>query len=482
MSNLRNKVISGLIWKFAERAGAELVAFVVSIVLARIMLPEDFGVIALVTVFINIANVFVTAGFGNSLIQKKDITNDDFSTIFFFNIGFSICFYFILYISAPFIASFYETPILTPVLRVLGLRIIVASINNIQQSYVSLHMEFKKIIFSTLIGTVISAVVGIVMALCDMGVWALVAQNLSNACINTLILWFTVEWRPTLTFQFKRLKALFSYGWNLLISALLDTGYNELRSMLIGKMYSSSALAYYNKGNSFPNLIIANINSSISGVLFPAISQEQDNITKVKNMTRRSITTSSYILIPAMVGLAAIAEPLIELMLTEKWLPCVIFLQLGCITYAFRPMSTANLEAIKALGRSDIFLKLEIVKKAIGIILLIMSIPYGVTAIAVSAVITTLISTLINTIPNQKILHYGYLQQLWDITPTIVVSLIMGVTIRLFRLCITAPLPLLIVQVLCGCMVYIGLSYIFKIETFQYIINLLKDRIIKRKK
>ncbi len=476
MSNIRTKVVSGLFWKFAERAGAEIVAFVVQIILARLMLPSDFGTIALVTVFINLANVFVNSGFGISLIQKKEVDNIDFSTIFFFNIGFSVLFYTCLFLFAPTIANFYEMPILKPVLRVLGIQVIIAAINNVQQSYVSRNMQFKKFFFATLVGTLLSAAVGIFLALAGMGVWALVFQYLTNTTVGTLMLWFTVKWRPSLVFQWKRLKNLFSYGWKIMVSAMLDTGYNELRSLLIGKLYTSSSLAYYNKGTSFPNIIIANINTSISGVLFPAIAQEQSDLERVKNMTRRSIKISSYIIVPAMVGLAAVSKPLITLLLTDKWLPCVIFLQLSCITYALRPMSTANLEAIKALGRSDIFLKLEIIKKIFGIILLVLSIPHGIISIAISGVITSLLSTVINCIPNKKILNYGYFQQLSDISSILIISLVMGACIWGLNYIITAPLLLLITQVVLGILIYLFLSWIFKLETFTYLLSFIKQQ------
>ena len=326
----------------------------VSIILARMLDPSHYGAIALVTVFITFANMFVTSSFGNSLIQKKDADNVDFSSVFYFNIILGILVYAVVFIMAPYIAGYFNMEILCPVLRVLGLRLIVAGANSVQHAYVSKQMLFKRFFWSTLGGTIGSAILGITMAYMGFGIWALVVQYMFNSIIDTLVLWFTVKWRPKLAFSLKRLKNLFSYGWKFLVSSLLDTGYNELRSLVIGKMYTPADLAYYNKGKNFPNLIVTNVNSSIQSVLFPAMANCQDKKEQVKSMCRRSIRTSSYIMLPLMTGLALVAEPFVKLLLTEKWLQCVPYLQIACFTFAFMPIHTANLQAIKAMGRSDI--------------------------------------------------------------------------------------------------------------------------------
>ena len=289
-------VISNLMWKFGERISAQFVTLFVSIVLARLLSPSDYGAIALVTIFITIANVFVVNGFGTALIQKKQADNLDFSSVFYVNILFSLFLYAILFILSPYVASFYNMEILCPVMRVLSLRIPIAAINSIQQAYVSRNMMFKKFFFSTLFGTLLSGIVGCVMAYKGFGIWALVGQYLTNTTVDTIVLWFTVRWRPELKFSFSRVKVLLSYGWKLLLSGLLDTGYQQLRSLIIGKKYTSSDLAYYNQGQKYPELVVVNINTSISSVLFPAISQSQDNIEVVKGMTRRAIKVSSFIM------------------------------------------------------------------------------------------------------------------------------------------------------------------------------------------
>lgn len=382
----RATTITNFIWRFAERCGAQLVTFIVSIVLARLLAPEDYGVIALVTVFTTILQVFVDSGLGTALIQKKNADDLDFSSVFYFNLIVCLALYGAMFLAAPFIARFYNNPIYVPLVRVLSLTLIISGVKGIQQSYVSRHMIFKRFFFSTLGGTLVSAVAGIALAYAGFGVWALVAQYLCNAAIDTMILWITVPWRPKFIFSWSRLKGLLSYGWKLLASSLLDTGYSNLRSLLIGKIYSSSDLAFYNQGDKFPNVIVSNINTSIDSVLLPTMSDVQDNHIAVKNMTRRAIMTSIYIMAPLMMGLAFCAEPVVRLVLTDKWLPCVPYLRIFCITYMFWPIHTANLNAIKAMGRSDLFLKLEIAKKVVGMILLLVTMKISVMAMAYSMI------------------------------------------------------------------------------------------------
>ena len=476
---VRSKVMSGLVWKFAERILAQLVTFVVSIILARLLSPEHYGSIAIVNIFIALANVFVVSGFGNSLIQKKDADDIDFSSVFYFNILLGIVFYGVVFLTAPFIASFYNMPILKPVLRVMGLRLIVASVNSVQHAYVAKKMLFRRFFWSTLGGTLASAVVGITMAYNGFGVWALVGQYMTNTVTDTLVLWFTVRWRPKLLFSFKRLGGLFSFGWKLLCSSLLETRYNELRSLVIGKMYTSADLAYYNKGKSFPNLIVNNINSSIQSVLFPAMANAQDKKEQVKSMVRRSIRISSYIMLPLMVGLALVAEPFVKLLLTDKWLPCVPFIQITCIVFAFRPIHTANLQAIKAMGRSDIFLKLEIIKKIIGITVLCAVMHFGVIAIAASGIFTTIIFSILNAAPNKKMLNYTYFEQIKDLLNGIIPLGTMILVVLAAGILKFSPMIMLCVQILVGMITYVTVSAVTKNESFGYVLSMVK-KILKR--
>lgn len=477
MSN--NKVVSNFIWRFAERCGAQLVQFIVSIVLARLLAPEVYGTIALITVITTILNVFVDSGMGSALIQKKDADSVDFSTVFYFNMFVCIVLYVGLFISSPWIAHFYKDATLIPVIRVLGLTIVISGVKNIQQSYVSKTMQFKRFFFSTLGGTIGAAVIGIWMAFKGFGVWALVTQQIFNATVDTLILWITVKWRPKRQFSFERLKGLFSYGWKLLASALLDTVYTNLRQLIIGRMYTPSDLAFYNRGKQFPDLIITNINTSIDSVLLPTMSQEQDNVERVKAMTRRAIKTSTYIMAPLMMGLAFCATPVISLILTDKWLACVPYMQIFCITSMFYPVHTANLNAIKAMGRSDLFLKLEIVKKVVGMVLLLSTMWFGVMAMAYSLLVSSVLSQIINSWPNRKLLNYGYLEQLKDILPGIILAVVMGICVYPVQWLGLSDIITLCIQVPLGAIIYIIGSKIFKLESFEYILDMIKPYILK---
>lgn len=475
----KGKVISNFIWRFAERCGAQLVSFVVSIVLARLLEPSVYGTVALVTVFTTILQVFIDSGLGTALIQKKNADDLDYSSVFYFNFVVCIILYLGMFIAAPYIAKFYGNMSLIPVIRVISLTLIISGVKNIQQAYVSSNMLFKRFFFSTIGGTIVSAFIGIFMAYIGMGVWALVAQQLSNAMIDTMILWITVKWRPKAVFSWERLKSLLAYGWKLLVAVLLDTVYNNLRNLVIGKMYSSADLAFYNQGDKFPKIIVTNINTSIDSVLLPTLSSEQDNKARVKEMTRRAIKTSTYIMAPLMMGLAFCAKTVVELVLTQKWLPCVSFLQIFCITYMFYPVHTANLNAIKAMGRSDIFLKLEIIKKIVGMSLLLSTMWFGVMAMAYSLLVSCVLSQIINSWPNKRLLGYGYLEQLRDLIPGVILAVIMGICVYFIGYINLPNIIVLIIQVIVGATIYIVMSIVFKLESFLYLWNMVKTYLKK---
>ena len=468
-------VISNFIWRFAERCGAQLVTFIVSIVLARILAPEDYGTIALVTVFTTILQVFVDSGLGTALIQKKNADDLDFSSVFYFNFVVCLVLYAAMFMAAPVIAKFYGDVTLTPIIRVISLTIVISGVKGIQQAYVSKNMLFKRFFFSTIGGTIFSAFIGIGLAKAGYGVWALVAQQLSNATVDTVILWITVRWRPRKNFSWERLKGLLSFGWKLLVSSLLDTCYNNLRNLIIGKMYSPSDLAFYNQGDKFPKLIVTNINTSIDNVLLPTMSSAQDDRERVKNMTRRAIKTSTYVMAPLMMGLAFCATPIVKLVLTDKWLPCVPFLRIFCITYMFWPVHTANLNAINAMGRSDWFLRLEIIKKIMGMAILLSTMWFGVMAMAYSLLLSSVLSQIINSWPNRKLLGYGYLEQVRDFAPGILLAVAMGICVYLIGYISLPTIVTLGIQILAGATFYIGISAILKLEEFEYLLGMIKS-------
>lgn len=484
--SLENKVISGMVWRFAERICAQVVTFVVSIILARLLAPSDYGAITMVTVFITIANVFVTSGFGNSLVQKKDADEIDFSTVFYFNIGFSVLIYAIMFFISPVVANFYNIPILCPVLRVLSIKLILAGINSVQNAYVSRHMLFFRFFWSTIIGTVISAIVGIVMAYMGYGVWALVAQYLTNSTIDTLVLWITVKWRPQKVFVFKRLKPLISFGWKLLVDQLLTSVYNNLKSMVIGKIYTSEDLAFYAKGVQFPDMIVNNVNTSISTVLFPAMSKIQDDKSALKRGLQKSIRNSSFFLSPLLIGMFVVAPAMISILLTEKWLPCIPYLRIACTYYLFFPITTANLEVLLAVGRSDLSLKLTIIKRIVAIALIAIAVNIGVWAIAASDLLVVLLATYLNTYYIRKLISYGMIEQLKDFFPSVFSSLIMGGIVYLVGILLQncSPIIVLLIQTVTGIFTYIVVSWIFNRNDLKYLVGKIQGLIkkIKNKK
>ena len=479
--NLKNNVLSGLFWKFSERILAQGVSFVVSVVLSRLLLPEHYGVVALVLIFINLANVFVTSGFSSSLVQKKDANDTDFSTIFYCSLAMSLLIYVILFFASPLIAKFYRNDLLTPVIRVIALKLPLASYNSVQHAYVQRHMIFKRFFFSTLIGTIISGIVGIIMALKGFGVWSLVAQYLTNSTIDMIVLMITVKWRPRLLFSVSSAKKLTSFGWKVLAADLSGALFTQLRSLIIGRVYTAADLAYYNKGKQFPSLLTTNISATIISVLFPAFANLSDNTEKVKSVTRRAVNIISYILMPLLFGLGVTARPLVILLLTEKWLDAVPFIQILSISSAIGIISDISLQSMKALGRSDVLLKIEFIKKPVFFVLLVIGVRISVIAVAVTMVIYTLYSTIVNANQLCRLIKYTFKEQLIDLAAPILLSFSMAVCAYMPSVLIPDlhPFPLLIIQVIIGVIYYVFISKLLKIEAYKYIINTIRNLIKK---
>lgn len=473
--NLKTNVLSSLFWKFLERGGVAGVQLIVQIILARLLLPADYGVIALIVVFISISQVFVQGGLGTALIQKKKVTDVDYSSVFYLSLGIALISYCILFFGAPIIAAFYNQPLITPILRVLGITLFFGAVNTIQNAVIARDFLFKKLFVSSLGAVLLSGVIGIAMAYVGYGVWALVGQHVTSIIALCLIMWFTVKWRPKLLFSLARVKELFSFGWKLLVSSLIDTTYTNLSFLIVGKLYPASMLGYYTNGQNYPNALMSNVDSSIQAVMFPAYAKNQDKRPQVKQIMRRALVTSSFLVFPAMAGLAAIAEPLVKLLLTEKWLMCVPFLQIFCAVYALYPIHTANLMAINALGRSDIFLKLQIIKKVVGLFMLAVAVPIGIYAMALGMVVTGIIAALINAYPNKLLLNYNFTEQWKDIMPAFILSLVMfGAANSVLFLDLTAWATLLL-QIGVGVAVYVGLAWVMGPEALMYVMNTVKE-------
>ncbi len=470
------QISNGFLWKLLERFGVEIGQFILQIVLARILAPEHYGVLSMMVIFTALANVFIQRGFNTALIQNKDVTDEDYSSVFWVTLSIATVIYGLLFISAPWIAYFYDIPELTAPFRVLCLVLFPGAINSIQLAKISRKLDFKMVFRSNVIAIAASGAIGIVLAMYGAGLWALVAQNILNVLIACIVMWFTVKWRPRFVCNLSRVKVLFAYGWKLLVSGLLDTLYQDIRSLVIGKKYDAATLGVYNRGKQFPQFIINSINWAVQSVMLPALSSEQDDKKKVKELMRRSIMLSSYVIFPIMAGLAGVATPLVRLLLTEKWLPCVPYMQIYCFTLAFYPVHSCNLQAINAVGRSDVFLKLELIKKGYGLLALIIATVFFRTpiAIAMTGTITCLVSCFVNASPNRKLIGYSYFEQMKDIIPAFLSSLTMLGCVLLVQLLGLGSIATLVLQVVVGVVVYVTISAVFGLSSYKLMLSIVK--------
>lgn len=472
----KSKVISSLLWKIAERFGTQGIQLLVIILLARLLLPEDFGMIVLVTVFITIGGFIVESGFTEALIQKKDARAIDFSSVFYLNLFTAFILFNIFYFTAPFIADFLHDRQFALVLQVLSISLFFNAINAVQHAVIARNMQFKKLFASSLSAILISGTIGITMASLNFGIWALVVHQLTYRCIVTSVLWFTVKWRPTFSFSISHIRNLFSYGWKLLFSLLLYNLYLHTHNLIIGKLFSNAMLGFYNRGMQFPSIIVENLNGSIQNVLFPTLAAQQDHKEKIKEMLSRLVVLCSFVVFPMMVGLAVIAEPLIRVLLTEKWMPTVPLLQLFCTYYALLAVDGSNLQVIKALGRSDLYLKLEIAKFTIGLLILLTGLQFGIYALALGMVLNEIIGTILGGVVISKLLNYPFWQQWKDVIPNIFLSIVMGFVVYGVRFISLPDLLTLVIQVVIGVLTYGLLALIFKVRSTKELFTILNDR------
>lgn len=466
-------VVSNMLWRFAEKCGAQGVSFIVTVVLARLLLPEDYGIVSIIAIFTTIMNLFMDAGFRNALVQKLDADQTDYSTVFYFNVLMGLFLYLLMFLGAPFISSFYGKEYMTPYIRVMSLTLVLGGINGVQAALVAKRMEFKRFFFSSLSGTLLSAVVGIAMAYAGMGVWALIAQKLTNEAVDTGFLWITVKWRPSLVFSLERLKPLFNYGSKLLGSSLLNALVSNLAGLVIGKAYPAAMIAYYDKGRQIPNLIVENLQTSVQSVLFPVLASWQNEKQQIKKILRSSFMLASYCIFPCMVGIAVCADSLIRLLYTEKWIEMVPYLRLWCFIFAFYLLHTAHLQVIQALGRSDIFLKIEIIKQIITVLAVVIAIPFGALAMLASTCVVAAGSLYINARPNEKLADYGFAEQIKDILPIIFLNLFMGVAVFGLGCLHFSAVVVLCIQIMAGIGIYLVGSQLLKLESYEFIKSIL---------
>lgn len=474
-----SKVLWGLFWKMMENGGSQGVQFLVSIILARLLSPEEYGVIGVLLIFITIANVLVQNGFSIALIQKKEVDDKDFSSVFYFTMALCVLLYVLLFFAAPWIGAFYRNPNMSGIIRTLGVVLFPGGVISIQNAYVSRKLEFKGLFISSFAASVLSGGIGIVMAYCKWGVWALVWQQISYYFFYMLILFLAVSWRPRLLFSFMRIKVMLTFGWKLLCASLLDTIYNNIYGLAIGRVYSEAMLGSYNRGEQFPKLVVSNLAAAIQSVMLPVLSASQDRPEEIKEMLRRTILVSSYLILPMMMGMIAVARPMVVVLLGEKWLSCVPFLQLMCVAYMFWPIHIANLQALNAMGHSEVFLKLEIIKKGIGFFVLAAGLQYNALVLVALKAVADFLCTFINAWPNKHFLGYSIFEQWKDIMPSLLASL--GMAALVFCLGAVAPAGWmgLGLRILAGVIAYALISWVLKLQAFCYLKELAAARMKK---
>lgn len=481
-SSKNTTITTALLWKFLERFGVQGSQFVLQLVLARLLDPDHYGVLSMMVIFTTLANVFIQRGFNTALIQNKDVTEEDYSSVFWVTMTVAMLLYGVLFLFAPAIAAYFRMSILVKPFRVLSLVLFPGALNSIQLAKISRGLDFKKVFYSNIAAILISGLAGIALAYMGAGLWALVVQYLLNVGVACVVMWFTVRWRPRLVCNIARIRVLFSYGWKLLVSGLLDALYSDVYSLIIGRKYDAGTLGYYNRGKQFPQFIINAVNTTVQTVMLPAMSAKQNEREKVKEMMRNSISISSFLIFPMMAGLAGIATPLVRLLLTEKWMPCVPYLQISCFSLAFLPVHSCNLQAINAMGRSDIFLKLEIIKKVMGLSLLTVAVVFFDTPLAIAGIgiVSTLVNCVVNSFPNRKLVDYSFYEQLKDFMPALLASVFMLVCVLLIGTIHMNDMLLLAVQIIAGIAVYVGIAAVTGMKAFQHVLSMLRS-LIKRK-
>lgn len=459
--SLKQKTTKGLFWSSVERFSNQGVSFVFSIILARLLAPSDFGIVAMIGIFFAVAQSFVDSGFSNALVRKTDRREEDLSTCFYFNIGVGIVAYIVLFLIAPFIADFYNQPILSPIIRITGLGVVLNSLCVVQQALFTIRIDFKSQAKVTLSATIISGIVGVVLAYLEYGVWALVWQGVVMSLVRMGLLWLMSKWRPKAGFSKDSFHYLFGYGSKLLASGLLDTIYNNIYPIVIGKFYTPAQLGNYSRALTFAQLPSSNITSILQRVTFPVLSTIQDDMPRLQTDYRRLLKLSAFIVFPLMMGLAAVAFPVIRIILTPKWEGCSLYLQIICFALMLYPIHAINLNLLQVKGRSDLFLRLEVIKKIVGVCIMCITIPLGITAMCIGMVASSLIALFINTFYTGKLIDIGYLKQMCDLLPIFINSLLMGGVVFITIQFIMNDVFKLMVGGLIGGLYYLLSSYIF---------------------
>lgn len=474
---MKKATISSLFWKLFELGGSSVITLVVQIVMARILAPDEFGMLAIMLVFVNIGNVIVQSGLNTAIIQSPEATDRDYSTVFWMSLTISVVLYILSFFLAPAVAAFYEAPAIVAPLRVLVLILIINAYNAVQEAIVARSMEFRKTARATVAAGLVSGAAGIASALAGAGIWALVIQQLLFQLVKCIVLAFEVEWKPRFVFDRDRAVVLFRFGWKLLASGVLDQGYQSLADLIIGKQFTKTDLGYVSQGKKYPQALGSLLDGAIQPVMLSAASRVQDDVEMVKRLARRGLKTSTFLVFPAMTLFALVAQPVVLILLGEKWLPSVWILQAYCFIYALLPIHTTNLQVLNGMGRSDLFLKLEVIKNLVGLVILCTA-AFAfdtIQAIIVGYMLTGVVCTFINAFPNKRVIHYAFSEQLRDILPAFLLSLAAAAVAWPVSLLGLSGFVTIVLQAVVMAAAYLGIAALLHVEELSYILTTLKE-------
>lgn len=462
VGNLKRRAVNSVMWRIFETGGRQVIFFIISVVLARLILPESYGTVAMLAIFTNVANAFIDSGFSTALIRKTDRTQTDCSTVFWFNIVVALACYAILFLCAPLIARFYDMPVLTPVLRVSAISLIIGSVVGVQRALFTAELRFKLLAKLNIIGLLISGAAGILLAYLDFQVWALVWNGIISSAIGTILIWCNSSWRPTFEFSKKSFKEFFGFGSKLLASGLLDTIYNNISGIIIGKVYRARELAYYNRAQSLGDLTSAMPTGVLQSVTFPTLCKLQHDDRLLADGYRRMIRLSCFIIFPISLGMGAVAYPLINVLLTSRWLAAAGLLQILVFSKMLYPFHSINLNLLQVKGRSDLFFRLEVIKKIMGVSMLFITVPYGVEAMIWGGLVTSVICMVLNSYYTGKLINYGFIKQLKDIFWIFLLAAVMYAGVRVLTMWMGNGIWSLIAGVLTGVIIYGAGAYLFR--------------------
>lgn len=479
-NDLRGKTRKGTLWSIIERFSVQGVAFIVLLIMARLLTPDDYGIVGMIAIFIEIGQSLVDSGFSQALIRKRDRSETDNSTVFYFNIVVGVLLYLILFFSAPFIAQFYNkpsvTPVLIPMIRLLGLSLVINSFVVVQRALFTINLDFKSQAKASLAAAVTSGIVGIGMAVAGFGVWSIAGQQLTNLTVNVIVLWIVSKWRPSLLYSWASFRYLFGFGSKLALAGVLETVYKNIYNFAIGKFYKTDQLGFYTRAQQFGNFLSMNVTGVIQRVTFPVLCTIQDDDLRLAALYRKFLRLSAFIIFPLMIGLAALADPLIIVLLKPKWAFAATLLQILCFSMMWYPIHAINLNLLQVKGRSDLFLYLEIAKKIVGVTTMFITIPMGLMAICVGQVINSLIALAINTHYTGKLIGVGLFTQLYDLLPTLLYSLIMGGAVYALIHVLPSYWLQLLVGFPVGVIIYVGIAFLTRSADMRELISFIRKK------